>query len=63
MSGEVIHNHQLTSTQHGRQYLPYIYLEDLAVGRTFYSKRWPIPSMLMLQSSVVFLPRLRGTEQ
>src|ERR671911_603548 len=23
----------------------------------------PIPSMLMLESSVVFLPRLRGTEQ
>ena len=64
VGGQVVHHHHLASAQSWREDPLHVRLEDLApLAAPSTASEGPIPSMLMLESSVVFLPRLRGTEQ
>ena len=62
MCSEVVHDRYLAFFQARRQHLHHVGLEDTGGRRSLYGQRvGPITSMVMLDSKVVFLPRLRGT--
>src|SRR5215216_3586990 len=62
VSREVVHHHDLPRSQSRCEHLLYVGLEDPGGGDPFYGQRRPHPTeQLMLESRVVFLPRLRGT--
>ena len=65
MSGEVVHDHKLSCPQARREHLLDVEAsKTTAVVFPSTAREGPMLSiMLMLASSVVFLPRLRGTEQ
>jgi hypothetical protein len=64
VSREVVHDHNLSRAQVWQEDLLQIGLERLGVDRAYaMAAEGPMPSTSMLASKVVFLPRLRGTEQ
>jgi hypothetical protein len=64
VSAEIVHHDHLSGAEGGREEPFDEGLENatLVVGPTT-ATHGPMPSVVMLASSVVFLPRLRGTEQ
>jgi len=62
MSPQVVHHYYLARTKTWNQRVLYISLEDFGGGCSSTTSEGPIPSVVMLESSVVFLPRLRGTD-
>src|SRR5215204_6129949 len=61
VSREVVHHYDLPRSQSRCEHLLYVGLEDPGVVAPSTAKDGPIPQQLMLESRVVFLPRLRGT--
>jgi hypothetical protein len=59
MRPQVIHEHYLSLFRLRSEHLPYVGFEDTGRGCSLYGKRRSHPSYpVMLESSVVFLPRL-----
>ncbi len=60
---EVVHHHDLTRTQARHEHLlDVVGLKYPSGSGPFYgASDGPIPSVVMLESTVVFLPRVRGT--
>ena len=63
VGGEVVHHHHVPFVEGGHEHLPQIAFEHRPVRPPSTTIEGPIPEKLMLESRVMFLPRLRATEQ